>query len=517
METLSTSTTTSQAATGPKRVAVVLFNFSNDTGQPYTPAYAAGVAFTNTNSAAAYYAENSWGQLTLSGDVYGWYTIPNSNTSCDYTTWGNSANQAASTAGVNLSAYDYVVYGFPAASSCHWSGIANLPGRYSWLNGAGAMGLRTMAHELGHNFGTHHASSLSCIENGVRVSLSANSANCSASEYGDPFSIMGSSAHEHTNFALGNFGWLQTANTQTVTTSGDYLLKPLELYDPGAVQALRIQRTPSTYLTLEFRQPGLWNFDPFSATDPAVEGVTVRITPGYSTRTQSQLVDTTPATSSFADAPLAVGQTLVDPVSLASITDVGVSPLGATVRISFAPDTSPPSQPGNLTATPLDAGRVSLSWSASSDNARVAGYRVYRNKLLVATVTSTGFTDGGLSPSTSYAYSVVAFDAADNLSTVATAFATTPAADTQPPSAPGNLTATVAKGKKVALSWTAAGDNVGVVGYRIYRDGTPVATTAVTSFTDAVGGRAGAISYYVVAYDAAGNVSAASNSVSVTP
>jgi len=100
---------------------------------------------------------------------------------------------------------------------------------------------------------------------------------------------------------------------------------------------------------------------------------------------------------------------------------------------------------------------------------------------------------------------------------VATAFATTPAADTQPPSAPGNLTATVAKGKKVALSWTAAGDSVGVAGYRIYRDGTPVATTAVTSFTDAVGGRAGAISYYVVAYDAAGNVSAASNSVSVTP
>ena len=93
-----------------------------------------------------------------------------------------------------------------------------------------------MPHELGHNFGTHHASALSCTANGVRVSLSANAADCTANEYGDPFTVMGaSSKYQPTNYARGNFGWLQAANTQTVTAGGDYLLKPIASYDPTGV------------------------------------------------------------------------------------------------------------------------------------------------------------------------------------------------------------------------------------------------------------------------------------------
>ena len=38
--------------TGAKKIAVILLNFSDNTGQPYTPAYARGVAFTNANSVA---------------------------------------------------------------------------------------------------------------------------------------------------------------------------------------------------------------------------------------------------------------------------------------------------------------------------------------------------------------------------------------------------------------------------------------------------------------------------------
>ena len=107
------SGSTTVAAPATKRVAVVLFTFSNTATQPYTPAYAAGVAFTNSNSVAAYYAQSSWGQLALTGDVYGWYEIASTNTSCSYSTWANQANQAAAAAGVDLASYDYVAYGFP--------------------------------------------------------------------------------------------------------------------------------------------------------------------------------------------------------------------------------------------------------------------------------------------------------------------------------------------------------------------------------------------------------------------
>ena len=173
MTTLAAASEAATTSAGTHRVAIVLLNFSNDTSQPYTIAFAGGVAFSNTDSVANYYAENSWGQLTLTGDVFGWYTIPNTNANCAYSTWAGAANTAASAAGVNLSSYDNVVYAFPT-TSCGWAGLANMPGRNSYLNGPSAMVLRVMAHELGHNFGTHHASQLNCTEGGVRVALSAS-------------------------------------------------------------------------------------------------------------------------------------------------------------------------------------------------------------------------------------------------------------------------------------------------------------------------------------------------------
>ena len=98
--------------------------------------------------------------------------------------------------------------------------------------------------------------------------------------------------------------------------------------------ALRIQRTSSTYLTLEFRQPS-GTFDDFPATSLMATGVIVRVTPGYTTRSQSQLVDTTPGSTSFGDALLAVGGTLTDPLTGVSITTLAVAPTGATVRVTF--------------------------------------------------------------------------------------------------------------------------------------------------------------------------------------
>jgi hypothetical protein len=514
------STASNTTSAGTKRIAVVLFNFSNDRSEPYTPSYAAGIAFTNANSVAAYYSESSWGQLKLTGDVYGWYSIPDSNTSCSYSTWASSANKAASAAGIDLGTYDNIVYGFPSTSSCGWTGYAYMPGKYSWLNGNG-MTLRGMAHELGHNFGTHHAQAITCRDNGVQVPLSGTTANCSITEYGDPFTVMGSGQqYEHTNFARGNFGWLQTANTVTANVAGDYLLKPIETYDSSGVQVLRIQRTSSTFFTLEFRQPSS-PFDTFSwPASLATSGVTVRLAPSYSSRTQSQLIDATPGSAyGFLDAALATGKTLVDPLTGISITVVAISSNGATVRVSFGTDTSLPTQPGSLTATTPDPNRVMLSWNASTDDVAVAGYRIYRDATLVASVAVPGYIDSGLAAATSYTYQVVAFDAAGNTSTSATVTAITPtaptttASDKSAPSTPTNLAAAFAKGKKVTLSWDASTDNVGVAGYYVYRNGSLAGTTTGTGYTDTLGGKASTATFYVVAYDAAGNASPPSNSI----
>lgn len=320
------------ASTGPHRVALILVNFSNDPSEPYTREFARGVAFTNSDSVAAYYAESSWGRIELTGDVYGWYTIPATNTACNYSQWSASANEAAAMDGVVLSDYDKIVYAFPTSTACGWAGLATMPGSYSWLNGPNAMVLRTMAHELGHNFGTHHASSLVCSESGIRVSLASGS-NCALGEYGDPYSVMGGASRYHpTTFSRGNFGWLLNENSQIVTASGDFTLAPAEVWGVQ-VTTIRVPRTDTSWFALEFRQPYGTEFERMAATSPVATGVTIRITGAALEPVQSQLVDANPATTSFIDAPLAAGQTLQDPLTGTSISTLAVSPAGAMVRI----------------------------------------------------------------------------------------------------------------------------------------------------------------------------------------
>jgi len=88
--------------------------------------------------------------------------------------------------------------------------------------------------------------------------------------------------------------------------------------------------------------------------------------------------------------------------------------------------------------------------------------------------------------------------------------------DTQAPTAPTGLTSPSKTSSSVTLSWNASSDNVGVTGYRIYRGGAGVATSSGTSFTDSGLSSSTSYTYTVRAFDAAGNESAASNSLSVT-
>jgi hypothetical protein len=92
----------------------------------------------------------------------------------------------------------------------------------------------------------------------------------------------------------------------------------------------------------------------------------------------------------------------------------------ATVEVEFstASDIYAPSVPADLTAIPIATDKIDLAWSASTDDIGLAGYTIRRGDIVLATVPAGTLTlrDSGLMPSTTYSYTVDAFDTAGNYS-----------------------------------------------------------------------------------------------------
>ncbi len=116
-----------------------------------------------------------------------------------------------------------------------------------------------------------------------------------------------------------------------------------------------------------------------------------------------------------------------------------------------ASDTTPPSIPTSLNATPMTGTEVDLSWTASTDDVATTGYNIYRNGAKIATSSTNSYQDKAVSPGNTYSYTVSAYDAAGNTSAQsASAQATTPqvftppivSINSQPASITNNATAT---------------------------------------------------------------------------
>jgi hypothetical protein len=83
---------------------------------------------------------------------------------------------------------------------------------------------------------------------------------------------------------------------------------------------------------MELRSPsGI--FDDFLATDPAVTGVSLRLAGTYGIGVRTRLIDTQPATATFADAPLQPGRTFTDPASGIAITTLSAAAGLASVQV----------------------------------------------------------------------------------------------------------------------------------------------------------------------------------------
>jgi glucose/arabinose dehydrogenase/chitodextrinase len=203
-----------------------------------------------------------------------------------------------------------------------------------------------------------------------------------------------------------------------------------------------------------------------------------------------------------------------------------------TVTTNAGQDTTPPSAPTALTASGVSSSQINLSWTGSTDNVGVSGYRLERcqgtgcsNFVQVATPVGTTFNDGGRTASTSYSYRVRAADAAGNLSAYSNvATATTSAApDTTPPTPPTGLSAAAASSSQINLSWTGSTDNIGVTTYRVERcqaagcsNFAEITTATTTSYANSGLAPSTSYSYRVRAADAAGNHSGYSNVATAT-
>jgi fibronectin type 3 domain-containing protein len=229
-----------------------------------------------------------------------------------------------------------------------------------------------------------------------------------------------------------------------------------------------------------------------------------------------------------------------------SFTDTGLSPSTSYSYETVATDAAgnlsspsnigsattlggPPAAPSGLTATAASATQINLSWTNNATNQ--TGFKVERStdNVTFTQIGTTGaattvYSDSSLAPTTLYYYRVRATNGAGDSAYSNTSSATT-LADTTPPTAPSNLTASASSNSQINLSWTASTDNVGVTGYKIQRcQGSGCTTFAqiaappgtATIFSDTGLSASTSYSYEIVATDAAGNLSSPSNIASAT-
>jgi len=224
--------------------------------------------FAAANSVRAYFAENSYGLASISGQVSGPYTIAVGKT-CDLVGWADQADAAAAAAGVRVSDYNSTVYILPPESNA----LACIPGSARRaLRPGDRYGQRitirentcdskfNIAHELGHAFGVEHASIAETYVPrpvpDVRQTIGRQLF------YGDLSSVMGGildglvdpeteramfNATPHFNAPQKiSLGWLPASRVQTVTQGGTYRVAVLETA-VSDVQALKVTAGDSTY------------------------------------------------------------------------------------------------------------------------------------------------------------------------------------------------------------------------------------------------------------------------------
>src|SRR5437762_89512 len=238
----------------------------------------------------------------------------------------------------------------------------------------------------------------------------------------------------------------------------------------------------------------------------------------YSVYRDGVQIASVPGTS-YSNTGLSAGTTYSYTVAASDAARNASAQSSAVSATTKAPlDTQAPSIPTNLAASAITPTTLTLSWNAATDNVAVAGYRVYLNGTLLLSPSSTSAQIIELTPDFTRSFTVAAFDAAGNASAPSAPLSVTtpPLADTTAPTTPSGVAASALTSSSLTLSWSPATDNVGVTGYRVYRNGTLAASPSATSASITGLSAATTYSFTVSAVDAAGNASALSAPLSAT-
>ena len=188
--------------------------------------------------------------------------------------------------------------------------------------------------------------------------------------------------------------------------------------------------------------------------------------------------------------------------SVAAFDAAGNLSAQASITVSTTDETAP-TQPANL-VNQISGTSVLLSWTASTDNVGVSGYRVYVNGQLFETTAETNITITGLNPEIQNTIAVTAFDAAGNQSGKTAIIISVN--DQLPPTMPSGVNVQPSE-QSILINWTASTDNIGVAGYNIYINEELQGYTNNTNYT--VSGLYALTQYTlgIEAYDANGNKS----------
>jgi M6 family metalloprotease-like protein len=363
------ATTATCGPTGPQNVVTVLVNLpSYKLGSGMTQDFVRGVLLGNAHAGAAqattdrsvsdFWQQASDGQTWIdpaNTQVVGpielnsdFNTNSTGGSYCDYYGLADAAIKAVDSQ-VNFKNFTRVLFVMPANGACSWAGVANVgcrtmssPGDGSFTASSawqksGTMGTREKGvqlttHEMGHNLGLSHASSR---DFGAEA-LGAVGATGTLSEYGDPTSSMGSwnFGFYAASHAANQLRWLGLgSNYATVESGGTYTIQNYE-GRPAGVKALKVRRGSGNeaWLWIESRQnTGLYS----SALNSSLFTGALIHYQDSTTGGRSHLLDFTPATTSFGDAALQLGQTWTDPYSNVSVTVTGVTPAALTVAVNY--------------------------------------------------------------------------------------------------------------------------------------------------------------------------------------
>lgn len=372
---------------GEQRTLVLLVNFQNSTEQPWTVDQAQQLVFGDVND---YYQEASYGQTWLTGDVHGYFTLPIDAT-CSTNSIDNYGRQAVIDNGIDVDRYDRWIYIYPENSRCGWTGQGTIGGSPSRAFINGSMTLRTVGHELGHNFGLYHAKDLDCGADIIGE-------HCASAEYGDSMDIMGSSGITgHFNaFSKQQLGWITASAGEVITadTDGSYQLEPFEITPAGIAKSIKVQRgvdinngQPQWYV-LEYRQA--LGFDNFLEGKKGVtDGVVLHLATQNNTNS-NLLLDMQPDSGlrDLDDSALLVGASYTDADAGVTITTEWADATGASVTVSYAGSSCIKASPSmsllaNESAWVEPGTTVSYSATVSNNDSEGCGISSYNVSALV--------------------------------------------------------------------------------------------------------------------------------------